>query len=349
MRVGSLVVGLANVSLLGVVAGCQCGATTPPPGPAIQLSVGGGPATAAPSSSAETADVAALHRVIELLTPLHAAKQRPGPNDWLARHEEPGQTFDQYRDDDPVVPDFNDGPGKRHTLYIHPLGGLSPTHQRIVALTARFMHRFFSVPVKLSEPLPLSLIPAAARRTQDGSEQLLSSYVLDDVLRPRLPSDAVASISLTARDLWPGDGWNFVFGQASLTERVGVWSVHRYGNPDEGPDAYRRVLLRTLKVAVHETGHMFSIKHCTAHECVMGGSNNLAETDRAPLWLCPQCLAKLCWATGSDPLRRYRALAELTRQQGFTEEAAFYERSIAALERRGAPEEEGDDHAQHPH
>ncbi len=38
-------------------------------------------------------------------------------------------------------------------------------------------------------------------------------------------------LALTTSDLWPGEGWNFVFGQASLSERVGVWSLHRLGNP----------------------------------------------------------------------------------------------------------------------
>ena len=32
----------------------------------------------------------------EALTPLHEAKRPPGPSDWLAHHEERGQTFDAY-------------------------------------------------------------------------------------------------------------------------------------------------------------------------------------------------------------------------------------------------------------
>jgi archaemetzincin len=30
-------------------------------------------------------------------------------------------------------------------------------------------------------------------------------------------------------DLYPEPSWNFVFGQASLNERVGVYSFARYG------------------------------------------------------------------------------------------------------------------------
>ena len=67
---------------------------------------------------------------------------------------------------------------------------------------------------------------------------------------------------------------------ANLRDRVGVWSIHRYGDPDASKSAYKLTLERALKVAVHETSHMFSLRHCTAYECVMGGSNSLDESDR---------------------------------------------------------------------
>jgi hypothetical protein len=33
------------------------------------------------------------------------------------------------------------------------------------------------------------------------------------------PADALAYLALTASDLWPGEGWNFVFGR-DLPARV---------------------------------------------------------------------------------------------------------------------------------
>jgi len=57
-------------------------------------------------------------------------------------------------------------------------------------------------------------------------------------------------IAFTASDLWPGPGWNFVFGLASLRERVGVWSIHRFGNPSKGQAAFTQTLLRTLQFYV---------------------------------------------------------------------------------------------------
>ena len=66
---------------------------------------------------------------------------------------------------------------------------------------------------------------------------MLSTYVLDDVLLPDRPRDALAYLAVTARDLWPGDGWNFVFGEANLRARFGVLSIYRNGHPAKGAAA----------------------------------------------------------------------------------------------------------------
>ena len=90
-------------------------------------------------------------------------------------------------------------------------------------------------------------------------------------------------------------------------------------------------LHRTLKTATHEIGHMFSMQHCTEYECNMCGSNSRAESDRRPLALCPDCLAKLCWATKADPKGRFGRLAAFCKKHGLKNEQELYERSLAAL------------------
>jgi archaemetzincin len=124
---------------------------------------------------------------------------------------------------------------------------------------------------------------------------------------------------------------NYVFGQANLRERVGVWSLHRLGRPDADEVNFKLTLLRTLKIASHETGHMFSVQHCKKYECVMNGSNSLDETDRHPLDACPECVAKLCWAAGADPRERYARLAAFCAEHGLTREQSFFEASARAL------------------
>src|SRR5688500_6665855 len=41
-------------------------------------------------------DLAAIRAAAIKIKPLHRPKGPPQPGDWLAEHEEPGQTFDQY-------------------------------------------------------------------------------------------------------------------------------------------------------------------------------------------------------------------------------------------------------------
>ena len=93
------------------------------------------------------------------------------------------------------------------------------------------------------------------------------------------------------------------------------------------------MLLRTLKIATHETGHMFSVKHCTKYECVMSGTNHLNETDRRPLDVCPECMAKICWATNTSPRERYLRLARFCADHGLDRERRFFERAAAAVKK----------------
>jgi archaemetzincin len=262
------------------------------------------------------------------LEPLHQKLGKPRPGDWLAVHAEPGQTYGQYVRARPVKPE-----GRRRVIYVQPLGEFDRTQRKIIKLTAEFMGIYFDLPVKVRDELPLKIIPQKARRTHPrwGDKQILSTYVLHELLRPNLPPDACVLIAFTTSDLWPGEGWNFVFGQASLRERVGVWSIYRNGDPRQNDDAFRLCLRRTIKTATHETGHMFSMMHCTLYECNMCGSNHRAESDRRPLALCPHCLAKLCHATGADPRKRFEKLIAFYRASGPKREQEFAERSLAAM------------------
>ena len=274
-------------------------------------------------------DLPSIRATLERLRLLHAPLEPPGPNDWLAVHHEPGQSFEAYLRHSPVRAVL-----PRRTIVIQPIGQFKAAEQRAVEIVAQYLEIYFGLPVRVESSVAVDASwPASARRIHPewGDEQLNASHILSHVLRPRLPDDAATCLGLTAWDLWPGPGWNFVFGLASTQHRVGVWSIYRHGNPEQSPDAFKTVLRRTMKTATHETGHMFSMHHCTAYRCNMCGSNHREESDRRPPYLCPQCLGKLHWATGTDIEQRFGALAEFSKKHGLDTEAAFYERSRQAL------------------
>lgn len=270
-------------------------------------------------------------QLFEELIPLHEIKKPPGPYDWMAAHPESGQTFGAYIRSRPVKPDK-----KRNIIYITLLGDFDPARQKVVEQTARYMEAFFDLPVKFADPISLSVIPNKARRVHSvtGDRQILTSYVIDKVLKSRMPRDAICFIAFTSSDLWPGEGWNFVFGQASIVDRVGVWSIYRNGDPNKGKEVFRLCLKRTIKTGTHEIGHMFSMHHCIFYECAMNGSNHRKESDERPLWLCPICLRKLFWALDFDLLKRYKNLGKISEEFGFETEKVFFEKSIQVLEKR---------------
>jgi archaemetzincin len=164
-----------------------------------------------------------------------------------------------------------------------------------------------------------------------GQEQLLTGDILK-ALQTRLPNDAFALLGITMTDLYPEPSWNFVFGQASPRDRVGVYSFARYDPKFYGQrptvDTRKLMLLRSCKVLAHETCHMFGIEHCVWFRCLMNGSNHLAESDARPLHLCPVDLRKLQWSIGVDVVERYRRLLDFHRDAGFEDEARWLEKRL---------------------
>jgi archaemetzincin len=272
----------------------------------------------------ETRRLTAIWTAGAAIAPLHGPIRPPGPDDWLSVHPEPGQTFQEYRESDPVLPT-----AQRTTLYVQPLGPFDPTRSATLESAVDLLRRFYGVPVRTLEHMGLAWVSHRARRLHPitGEEQVLTRSILDR-LAQRRPADAVAVLALTTADLWPGRGWNFVFGQASLREGVGVWSLHRLGDPVAQAAT---VLRRTLKIAVHETGHMFGIRHCTRYACGMNGANHQEEADGQPLWFCAEDEMKVWWGFGADPVERYRRLVEFSEGHGLGREAAFWRVSQRAV------------------
>jgi len=130
-------------------------------------------------------------------------------------------------------------------------------------------------------------------------------------------------LGFTGIDLYPSEKWNYVFGQASIRERTGVWSFYRF-HSDSTAQVDSLAYFRALKTSLHETGHIVGIRHCQAWNCVMSGSNNLQDLDARPVHFCPQCVAKLCSATTQNPKVYFEHMASFWALQPFQESASHY-------------------------
>src|SRR6266581_2970570 len=257
---------------------------------------------------------------------------KPGPNDWLAVHQEPGQTFDEFKGSQPNRPTES-----RRVIYLQLLGDFAPERSPSIDKLREFAGAFFSMEVKAISPIKIDNEKFTTRRNPNtGNLQILTGDVLN-FLKRRVPADAFCVLAITMEDLYPERSWNFVFGQASVRERVGVYSFARYDPAFYGEprtSGYEALLLRrSCKVLAHETSHMFGLAHCTYFNCLMNGSNHLVEADRRPLHLCPVCLRKLQWSIGFDVVKRYSALGGIDRANGFTDEADWLMRRLKYLQR----------------
>jgi len=266
-----------------------------------------------------------LRDAIKKIEPFFSPMGKPEAYDWLGSHNEPGQTFDDYLDSDPTKPTK-----ERLKIYVLPLGTFTPQQKKVIETASAYLSVFYDLPV---DELPGRLIPqklvAKDSRFNDylRTRQVRTGYIMDSILKPALPKDAAALIAFTNDDLFPDDTMSFVFGQASFADRIGVWSLRRLQIQADG----NKFLLRTLKIAAHETGHMFSMWHCTKYECVMSGTNHIAETDRRPVDACPECMAKIAWLSDIAPATRYKNLAKFCRKNGLPKEAVEFDRKAAAF------------------
>ncbi len=147
----------------------------------------------------------------------------PEGRDWLAVHQETGQSFDEFVRCNP------NQPGKtRNKIYLQPLGEFPKYKIPLVERLQEYASCFFGLQAQVLPHINLSKQALTTRiNPYTGNRQVLTSDVLA-ILKKNLPSDAFCTLAITMEDLYPEPSWNFVFGQASLRERVGVYSFARY-------------------------------------------------------------------------------------------------------------------------
>ena len=293
----------------------------------------------------------------------------PARGDWLDEHNERGQSYASFaRMSLRVAPHAH-----VVTIELVPVGpwgvgGAGGVLAPSLDALCRYAAAFFGTACRVGAPIALAEVFEEAREGDDGQLQVTAGEV-QRALRARRPArDVLCSVGVTMADLFvikDGEAWNFVFGQASLAEGVGIFSFARYapggfplawvsgaapghydgvggaaaaaaGEASEASEASEEqrsdMLRRSVKVLTHETAHVFGIKHCTHFECLMSGCNHLEEFDKRPLFLCPIDLRKLQAASGFDCRERYTRLAALCAEFGWSADAEWLARRLALLD-----------------
>lgn len=238
----------------------------------------------------------------------------PKPGEWLYRFPEEHQSFEDYRQSARNIKS-----DERKVIYLQPLGGALKQWPQVLEKMREYSSIFFNCETKVLEPLPMFEVALDAERKQYDSDIMIRYLVR------RAPQDALMYIGITDSDLF-APGLNFVFGSGSLVNRCGVYSLVRLVDKDAP-----LFLRRSIGLMTHEAGHLLSITHCVRYKCLMNGSNSLAESDAQPIFLCPEDLRKVQYATGFDTIPRYEKILAFLKSNSMTSEAAWLEKHLSHL------------------
>lgn len=152
--------------------------------------------------------------------------------------------------------------------------------------------------------------------------QLDARAAIDVLFGDRSP-DALVEINLTGVDMYEVDK-PYVFGLASLTDRIAVVSLSRID--DDGTEKLRR---RLHKLVLHEAGHALGLHHHDDPHCVMRQDPTTESLDSAPERPCEQCHATL--STTASRLMR-PGQAALDRARGYLVRGAYDDARLALAE-----------------
>ncbi|RZJ50274.1 MAG: Zn-dependent protease [Flavobacterium sp.] len=250
----------------------------------------------------------------------------PAPGEWLFEHKEKGQSFEQFMNSKHITPTPDS-----NIIYIKPIGNFTELQNKQIELLREYLEIYFQLETKIEKKSSDNIIPAHARRKlTDNYEQLLAGYILDSVLKKENPANRIALMALTEKDLYPKPEWNFVFGLASYSQKIGVSSIYRLQDEKLTDANFNLCLSRLTKICSHEIGHMFGLHHCIDANCVMNGTNSLPETDEHSIRLCSNCQRKLHAGINYDNKKRLNELADFFQRNKLTDELQLMKKDMVS-------------------
>ncbi len=89
-------------------------------------------------------------------------------------------------------------------------------------------------------------------------------------------------------------GLEYLFGEADPVEGISVVSIARFREEFFGREPDQALLRnRLVKEALHEMGHLYSLRHCPEKTCIMHFSGDVEITDQKTESFCPDCRGTL--------------------------------------------------------
>jgi archaemetzincin len=263
---------------------------------------------------------------LDKLADLDVKLSVPKEGEWMAEHEEEAQTFEKYCVSKPVSIEDD-----CNIIYIQPIGKFTSSENKIVEDTVDYIAKFFQLKTVQLNGISEDSIPTNKKRMNAGIEQLDASFINNKILPKKAPNNGIVIMAITAKDLYPSPSWNYVFGLVNYKKRTGISSFNRFFEGTLTAENYSLCLNRITKTAVHEIGHMFSMKHCKHAVCLMNGVNHLPESDSKPNALCSECLKKLSWNLKYDDKKRLKEVITFLKTQHLEKDALILQNQYDAL------------------
>ncbi|MFO8013821.1 MAG: hypothetical protein R6X20_11015 [Phycisphaerae bacterium] len=220
----------------------------------------------------------------------------------------------------------------RHTIYVLPLGPQDEKMEKRLGRVRDFLAAYVTLPVRALPRVPLAGRPSR-RATVAGRtvRQYDADALLDDVVEPSRPPDALAVVALATQDLYSArEDWPSVAHVSRTGRGLAVVSLARtfpeFFRKKSRPDHVYRNLRLAFGMAADATGRALGLTPCRKYFCVMNQARR--SSTREPLHLCPDCLRKLRWTLGFNLVDRYEALAEFYEEQGLPVEATWVRRRM---------------------
>lgn len=262
-------------------------------------------------------------------TKLFRERNAPKPGDFLAIQGKQKQTFEEYTASQPPR-----ATRSRHTIYLCIVGPTDAELEGVVKQSASFLETYYALPVKILPPVPLEGV--TSRRFEEHNAFFYDGPdLVDRLLKPIVPEDALTLIGCTREQLYGDRLTPSPVLQSCPLRGVGVVSLMWVlDSPAQSPPD-RRGALVALRRCFHNVAAAVAwtlgSPYCHKYYCGMNLAYSLEELDSLPLEMCPECLKKMRWNLGIDPVAHCDAVGRLCARAGLNQDAAWYAQRLAQL------------------